>query len=252
VPLEPTFKRDEKNPLPEFAELRMEVLSDEGEFDVNCQLRFSSDEIDVVGRTFRVGIEEARLQLALEGCETVLGKDFGEALLAPVAHSETLTRETSTAASLGGSLDALGTPSGEIGASTSAAKNHVTQINQTRQSLPMTALPNAGWRIKSIQVVDGAGNPLDGTAMRGERLTRLKRRSGGNRVSVVAELQVKRSSITVKPTKGNRWGRMFSAASNKDAIVALILQRAMRREAASVPQQHENTVVVSRAAVTEE
>ncbi len=230
----------------------MEIVCDQEEFDLICQLRFSSEEIEVCGKNFRVGFEMARLQLGMEGCETVLGTDFGEAVLSPVDHTDALTRETTISAGVDGGTDGLGAPRGSMNMAMGRKRTHVRQTNQTRRTLPMTALPNAGWRVKSLSITEGSGDPLDGTAMRGERLTRIKRKSGGNRMSIVAELQVKRSSISVKPTKANRLGSLFGAANNKDAVVAMILQRAMRREAASVPQQNENTVVVSRAIVTEE
>ena len=63
--------------IQELAKLRLEIAPDAEDFDINCQLRFSAGEVCVSGREYTVGITEARLQLSLEGCETVIRDELG-------------------------------------------------------------------------------------------------------------------------------------------------------------------------------
>lgn len=250
---EPKFSKNESNPLTEFAELRLEVMPDQDDFNVSCQLRFSTAEVSFKDREYSVGITEARLQLQLEGCETVIGYDFGDEGLTAYTEetSSTVQKEIWGGVGVSVSLEGIAVPSLSVGAKAENKHEHTIQTNKIH--LPMKALPNGAWRVKSLSAKSKDAEVLDGTAMRGERLCRLRRKSGSNRLSLAAELQVRRSNIKVVPTKGNARGKMFSLKRNKDAVVAKVLEQAIRREASTIPQgQLENTVAVSKSEVTEE
>lgn len=249
---DPEFRKNEKNPLTELAELRLAVVPDGDEFDVRSQLRFSVAEVCLKDREYRVGISEARLQLYLEGWETALGCDFGDVEIAATSEETTVK----TQASAGGSLEAsshLGgqlSPKASLRGGASKTQNHMLQAN--RVHFPVVALPNNGWKVKAPPVGNSQRQSLEGSAMSGGSLCRLQKKSGGNRLSLAAELQVRRSNITVAPTKGNAWGKLFSLSNNKDAVVAKVLEKALQREASAIPQgSREGTVVVSKSEWTE-
>lgn len=245
---EPEFSRNELNPLTELAELRLAVVPDNGEFDVRSQLRFSTAEVCFKNREYRVGISEARLQLYLEGWETALGCDFGDIEIAPTTEETTVQTQASVGATVEvpAQLDGQMSPKAKLSGGVGKAKNQSLQTN--RVHYPMVALPNNAWKIKAPPAGNSDRPALEGSAISGEALCRLQKRSGGNRLSLTAELQVRRANITVSPTKGNAWGKVFSLSNNKDAVVAKVLERALRREASTIPQgAREGTVVVSKS-----
>ena len=72
-------------------------------------------------------------------------------------------------------------------------------------------------------------------------------------VAIVGEVQVSRKAIQVKAKGGNALSRIMSERQNKDAIVGLILQKAIRREAAaSLGNGNSSVVAISRCEVSEE
>ncbi|WP_428515011.1 hypothetical protein [Roseovarius sp.] len=249
----PKMNKVEQNPLSELAALRLAISPDGEDFEVACQLRFSTGEVSVSGREYTVGISEARLQLGLEGCETALGCDYGNSELAIVEEEKSVTTQAGASGAVGGALskDGIAIPSVAANAETGKVYNYT--ISGRKTLLPMTALPGNAWRIKVASTKPGEQPVLDGTAIDGERLCRLLRKEGGNRLSLAAELQVRRSKITVTPAKGNKVGKLFNLTRNKDAVVAKILEKVIRREASTIPQgEKENAVVAARTELTEE
>lgn len=250
--LEKRISKSELNPLTELAELRLSMNRGTSTYDVGCQLRFSSAELEFRNRDYLVGISEARLQLYLEGLETVLGEDFGDADLPTTEATRESTSETDLSVGLAFEADVNGPNKSGIATGMGASRRRSQTLRSTSALLPMVALPNAAWRVRNVE---GAGQDatLDGTAMRGQRLCRLQAKSGGNRTIVTAELQVRRSHLRVKPASGDKWGKRFSLIRNKDAVVGLVLQRAIRREAAAATgRELQKTVVVSKVEMLEE
>jgi hypothetical protein len=249
----PKFNRSSINPLTELTELRLSINPVENEFDLLCQLRFGTADVELEGRGYSVGITEARLQLSLEGCETTMGSDFGVANLSTGTEEKSRKLTASIGGSVGGSLgpEGLTAPSMNAKVGAEAVAAHILSVS--REMLPMTALPNNAWRIREASTGTGGHPTLCGSAMEGQRLCQLQRKEGGNRVSVSAELQIKRSSIAVSPSKGNTRGKLFSRRRNQDAVVAKVLERAIRREASSSSAgSYDGTVVASFSEITEE
>lgn len=247
------FKKVERNPLSELAKLRLETAPDAEDFDINCQLRFSAGEVCVSGREYTVGITEARLQLSLEGCETVMGCDYGSSGLPKLHEETTITTQAqiSGAAGVAASMDGIALPSLEAKAGAEKMYQHVVQ--QSNTVLPMVALSGDAWRIKRTESSGKNGDFLEGSAIDGHRLCRVARKAGGNRLGIVAELQVRRSKISVNPTKGNRIGKLFSVTRNKDAVVAKVLEKALRREASSsIRNSSTKAVAAARTELLEE
>ncbi len=250
---EANFKKVERNPLQELAKLRLEIAPAAEDFDINCQLRFSAGEVCVSGREYTVGITEARLQLSLEGCETVMGCDYGNSELPKLHEESTITTQAqiSGAAGVAPSMDGIALPSIEAKAGAERMYQHV--VKQSNTVLPMVALSGDAWRIKRTESSGKGGDFLEGSAIDGHRLCRVARKAGGNRLGIVAELQVRRSKIWVKPTKGNRMGKLFSVTRNKDAVVAKVLEKALRREASSsIRNSSTKAVAAARTELLEE
>jgi hypothetical protein len=112
---------------------------------------------------------------------------------------------------------------------------------------PVTPLPGNAWKVEASSVDGSRPKPLEGTAPRGERLCSLQKQSGSNRSTISAELQVRKSKISVEPTKGNKWGKRFSILRNKDAIVAKVLEKAFSRETGlATNRSFDSSVVASK------
>ena len=250
---EPKFKKSELNPLTQLSQLRMAIAPDDDGYGVACQMRFSTGDVSFSGRENTVGITEARLQLALEGCETALGCDFGNVDLQVVDEEEMATSEANYSGDIkaGVSCDGIELPSASVRAKGEKQHRKVRRSNKTL--LPMTAVPTDAWKVKVVSANTKENLVLDGAAIDGQRLCKLQRKEGGNRMHLSAELQVRRSSISVVPRKGDIVGKLFSVKRNKDAVIAKVLERAIRREASSIRHsQTESTVVASKAELTEE
>jgi hypothetical protein len=248
----PKIKSSYQNLLDELSELRLAIAPCDDSFDVTCRLRFASTDVELHGRSYTVGISEARLQLSLEGCETAIGYDYGAAELASGSEERSSSNQSQVGGQAGGSisLDGLAIPSASVKAAAEAAFTHA--ISMKRELLPMTALTNNAWRVRDVFSKSG-GAPLEGSAMEGQRLCRLQRKEGGNRLNVSAELQVKRRAISVNPSKGDKRGKLFSLSRNKDAVVAKVLEKAIRREASTMSRNTpDDTIVASTAELTEE
>lgn len=249
----PRFKNSRQNFIAELSELRLAITQADEVFDLACLLRFGATDVDLHGSCYSVGITEARLQLSLEGCETCMGSDYGVAGLASAIEEQTSKTQMTFEGRGGGSIGADGTalPSVSIGAGGVAVNTRT--VSATKDLLPVTALPNNMWRIRSADAALGKGSVLEGSAMDGDRLCRIQRKDGGNRLGVSAELQVRRNAISVKPAKGSSLGKRFSLRRNQDAIVAKVLEKAIRREAAAGSDRtRDGTIVASIAEVSEE
>ena len=228
----------------------MEIVPNEEDkenLDLVCLARFATTEIEFSSRTYRVGITQARLQLYLDGWQQKLGKDLGDCGIPTVEATSKRVNETS----IHGNVDAAAKTSGaaqgglETGASKKAIKTETLRSTATIQ--PVTVLPNGAWRIQANDIDKSENRQLEGSAIAGERLCVLQKRDGSNRSRVIGELQVRRSKISIQPTKGNRLGKAISLLRNKDSIVAKILENALTREAEQATDRRiETTVVASK------
>ncbi|QFT97392.1 hypothetical protein FIU85_08770 [Roseovarius sp. THAF8] len=252
ITLTENFKKRETNPLTDLSGLSMELRPNGEELDVHCQLRFATDEIEFSSRAYVVGIRQARLQLYLEGWDKKIGADYGDLKIPTVERSSKSVQETCTSGEIGGggaasiAGDGMPTGSGQVGVTGNVKKSwkEALESEYNQEIPPITSLPNNAWQIKVMH--DGSPDtPLEGTALSGERLCILSRTQGSNQSHVTAELQVRRSQITVRPSKGNKWGKMFSLSRNKDAIIAKVLEKAIKREAEGATARSLDAVVVA-------
>ena len=230
---EASFKTEDKNTLTELSELRFDVEELEQAFGLNCRLRFGIMQYQHNDRQYEVGVSRAFLRLNLEGCETTLDEAFGESNLEAVVEYNSAETETTVGVSGGAGLNSQGSVDGAA-AIRGAASGKVTQKREkSKTHLPVVARPNNCWEVNPAEVIGRADASIVGTAIPSGRLCVLRRKKGGNRMSVIAEVQVAKSAIKVSACRGNKIGKTFSEWQNKDAIVSQILKRAIQREAAA-------------------
>lgn len=246
------FEGKPKNPLTELSELRLEVLPGDDLFSVKCLLKLGVMHLEHGGNQFDIGASRTVLRLWLEGCETEIGSNFAEHSLPAVEETNTAIDSKSAKANLKiMTLGSKGThcdAAGELGVGGSVTNERT----QSQINFPVRGLPGDAWEVRAQSVGKGAGSMIQGTAIRGERLCILRRVSGGNRMALTAELQVRKSDLEVTQHGGNKLGRAFGSRHNRDALIGIIVGRAMEREVAisgGLPQPE--TIVVSKCEMNE-
>lgn len=245
------FKINDKNSLSELSELRFEIEELEQNFGLNCRLRFGTMLYQHNEREYEIGINRAFLRLNLEGCETTLDDAFGESELEVVEEVETSEMEAELGMSGGGGIDVIGKPVGSVSGHGAAGVKASKTRAKSKKLLPVVAKPNNSWEVRPDTVVGKTSDCIDGTAVPNTRLCVLRRKRGGNRMSVIAEVQVAKSAIKVTASHGNKMGKTLSEWRSKDVIVSQILKRAVQREAAN-PTTSTAVVAISRCEIAEE
>lgn len=253
------FKKSETNPLTDLSGMSMELRQNGEELELHCQLRFATDEIQFRSRAYTVGIRQARLQLYLEGWDKKIGEDYGDVKIPTVEMSSKTVQETCASGEVGGggaaSIKGEGIPTGAVQLTVAGKLQRGSKAileSEYNQSIPpITALPNNAWKIES-RLDEGPDAPLVGTALSGERLCALSKKHGSNQSYITAELQVRRSAISVHAAAGNSWGKRFSLSRNKDAIVAKVLEKAIKREAEGATARSLEALVVASKVEFEE
>lgn len=249
---DPKFETNGKNPLTELSELRFEFKQDGADFDLLCLLRFGKMRYEHNGREYEVGVGQAHLRLSLEGCEKKLGSDFGDSVLEAVCEEDGIEEQATIQAGFDSRVSTEVNPSANVNLGANAASLRRRQRTQTKTHLPVVAEPNNSWRVQPRTVTDLPAETIEGTAIPSASICRLKRSDGGNRMSVVGEVNVSKSAIKVASTSGNRLGRIMSEWGNKDAIVSQILKRALQREAnTGTSTNYRSVVAISRYEISE-
>jgi hypothetical protein len=250
---EVNFKSNDKNPLTELSELRLEVEQDQQDFAVKCLLRFGKMLFEYKDREYEIGLSRAHLRLALEGCKTAMGSAYGENVLEHVEEEAELEIQTSIGFDAAGGADADVGAIATTNAHAHASRSQNQKRSQVKRHLPVMARPNDSWEVKAQSVAEKSEKTIEGTAIPSQRLCVLQRKQGGNRISVVGEVHVSKTAVKVSATGGNFVGKSFSELLNKDAIVSLILKRAVQREASTyLGDRTASTVAVSQCEVWEE
>ncbi len=247
------FNVHDNNPLAELSELRFEIKPNGQDFDLTCQLRIGKMPFDHRGREYNVGLTHAKLCLTLEGCETALGSAFGENPLNEVVEEDRFEAEARVGADISAGVKTNSNMNAEASIGVEAKGQRSRSLTQNMVHLPVTARPNDSWEVRPIGVIGKAGDTIEGTAIPNAKLAVIRRKQGGNRMTVIGELQVSKSSIKVSAVGGNTMSKSFNQWQNKDSIVALVLKKALQREAiSSFSTRSNSTVAVSRCDVLEE
>lgn len=247
------FKPSSQNPLTEISELRLELEKNDLAFDVVCRLRFGKMEYEHKDREYEIGVSKAYLRLTLEGCETALNGAFGESIIPSILEEERIENKGSANAGLGASarLDKSVDGSFDLNADVSRERTHIVKRSQIH--LPVTAKPNNSWEIKPKEISGKTENLIDGTAVPDSKLCSIKRKQGGNRISLLGEVQVTKSSLKVRLKGGNFLNKALLESQNRDAIVSQVIRKAIEREASNSDRTNKNSIIViSRSEVLED
>lgn len=246
------FRIDGRNPLTELSELRFDYSVSEDELSLKCRLILGIMKLCYNKRDYEVGVVHAFLRLNLEGCETTLHPLYGEEVLGEMIEDTSSHIDATLTGTAALSLKSEMNLGAELGASVSASNIQTTRRSQSRKRLPVKALPNSTWEILSLDLNNIGDKPIEGTVIPSAILCRIRLRDGGNRLSILGEVQVSKKALKVMPKGGNRVSKGFSEWQNKDVIVGLILQKAIRREASSsVGGETDSFVAVSRCEISE-
>ncbi len=247
------FKTNDKNPLTELSGLRFNITQGETGFDLSCQMMFGKMTYEHGHRQYEIGVVRAHLRLTLEGCETALGKLFGETVLVPVAEEDCIESQEFAGIGISSGVNAASGVSAAVNANASTQGTRSRKSSQSKLHLPVTALPNDSWEVKPLSVTGKIQGVIEGTAIPNERLCILQRKLGGNRIAVIGEVQVSKRDIKVSAKGGNKTFKAITEWKNKDVIIGQILKLAVQREAAtSISRQTNSTVAISRSEVLEQ
>lgn len=245
------YKKTAESFLPEMSELGLELIESGDETHVICVARFATMTYLHEKRSYEVGLLHSNLVLTLEGCDAKVEASFGE-LTSPDATVEQVTESTAAySVEAGVSSDATGTVDvlGNAAATKSARASEITRRVQSYGSV--IRRPNNRWQIRPPLVNSKDPRVLDGTPIPGKYLCGLTRKREANRVSVLGEIVAAKRDFRVK-AEGNRTGAYFAELRNKDAVVAQILLKAVRREASMSGRGDDAFVTISRCHVEEE
>lgn len=250
---DPTYKPNAKNPLTDLSELRLQIENIEDRLSLRCQLKFGVMRLDHDGFHFEVGLSRAVLRLALEGCETKMGSNFAERHLEAVTETETSKSSSSWGVNVEAGFSELSNPKLELRGHGAIGSEweRIQSKNGFRHAV--RALPNDGWEVSAQTIGTKSNTMIEGTALSGDVLCELQQLSGGNRLSVVGELQASKRTINVVAKGGNVVGRNLLRRENRDAVLGIIVGKALEREAVQVGVgQHDTHLVASRCEVGEE
>ncbi|MEM9358774.1 MAG: hypothetical protein AAGB04_21545 [Pseudomonadota bacterium] len=182
-----------------------------------------------------------------------MGSSFAERKLEPVEETETLRRSRGWEFDGKAEINDQSSPDFKvgIGASLSSAWDHIRQKNQFEH--PVRSLPNDGWEVTAKTVKGREDTMIDGTALAGDELCKLEPILGGNRLTVVGELQANKRAVQVVAKGGNPIGRTLLGRGNREAILGILLSHVLEREAGQAGiSQHDTAMVVSKSQVSEE
>lgn len=243
------FNIRDANPLTELSEIRFDVSQVEEIFELRCRLRFGRMHYEYKDREFEVGVSRAFLRLSLEGCESTLDSSYGENVLNSVVDNTSADTKLAAGANITGNV----TSGVGVGAGVGASAEVRHSSSQSSIRLPVKALPNNSWEVEPQKVTGEASTIIEGTAIPGEVLCKLRRKQGGNRLAIIGEVQVSKNSVKVTSKGGNRLLKSMTEWQNKDAIVSQILRKAIQREASGVlSARSTSSVVIARCEAYEE
>lgn len=240
------------NPLAELSEFRLDYEVDDGKLDLLCRLGFATMSYFHDGTQFEIGVSHAFLRLTLEGCETTVDKRYGDSLLAPVIQEGLIEKKSSVGLEATSGLSQETVPGFSAGVKANSEAARSQKFSQSLVHSPVRSRPNNSWEIQPVKLAGSPEEVIEGTAIPGERLCSVRRRSGGNRLSVIGEVHVAKSKFSVKAKGGNRLGRTMTEWRNKDAVVGQLLKKAIQREVASNNSADGEFVAISRCEIVEE
>ncbi len=259
----PRFKRQVANPLTEISELQVFVDTreeEDGVLIVSSDVRIASVVGDIGGRDFKYGPRRASLRFVISGCEATRGARFNDSPPEPMEISEVLreaiTNEKSTglhaAAGIGASLQGTAASfglNGEIGSKATS----VAQLERTSSARKLSKFvksrPNLRWEFEPRNGDDPASF-LDDTYLAQHEMFSAEVSHGANKVSVDGLLYCRKRDFSIIAVEKKR-GDGFTQSKNREAIMNLVLQKALKEAEVSTGLLGEEYIVLSKCTVSD-
>jgi len=254
------FRGVSQNPLTELSELRVKVepCSGDAGLSVSASLKFDSMSLNHRGTEFQVGVSRAFLGMKLSGCEARMGTVFREDPIPSVTQTETFGQ---TGSSQIGGTASVSTSSNQLDskivvdaglnaeATSKGEHNIVRQQNSTDPAI--RSLPNNRWEVR---VPTPANNKVwvKGTILSNQELCKVDQLSHGNRIAVIAEVITRKTDLEVD-TRANKMMRRLALYNNREAVIGIVVCKALRREVAKEDMQsNEQWISIARCEIEEE
>jgi hypothetical protein len=234
-----SIDRKVENPLPFLSELDMhcDFAEDDRAFGLNVHVRICPALNEVGGRDFKFGPVRAYLKINLSGAEPGDAVRYNDSLPEPAEVVETDLREkntgraTNSEASLSGDTDPTGLlPS--AGARLSYTRENSNVSKQTtatttrRTNKLIKARPGLRWEIESRNSADPDAF-LDDTYANGQRFLNANVRDGANGIAAESLLYCRKKDFAVVAVN-KKVSDGFLHARNKEAVMALVLVKAIK------------------------
>lgn len=257
------FKRNAVNALAEIAELQIHVDADENtpsRLTVSTDVRIAPGTESLRGRDFKYGPRRAILAFSVSGCEVPRGPRYNDAPPVPLEIEETL-RETITkekASSLNASVSMDASPEEAkgrflAGGAAEAKAQTVKQIERKsavkKLSKFVKSRPNLRWEFESRIAADPSSF-LDDTYLADEPMFSTIISEGANQVSVEGLLYCRKSDFSIVAT-GKKMGDSFFQPRNREAIMSLVIQKAIKDACVNAGLLGEEYIVLSTCNVTD-
>lgn len=246
-----THSLKHNNPLGEFSELRSRLEKNDEYLDLFATVKFGLMRINLDDCDYILGASRAYLAIQTSGLEISMGTVLGEAPFEPWVETEEHSKVSQKSGSIGASVRASDVGSsanldGSAEAGTTGSRKK--SLKRETKKLPVKSLPGNRWEISDADI-SGNKRQMEGTALSNEMICKLVEESKSNQASLSLDLYVRKIDLVVT-AEGNKLARRFKLLKNKEAVIGLVAQKALRREIAREDfGQNEKTMVVSRTEV---
>lgn len=258
------FKRQVANPLTEISELQVYVDATEGEervLHVSSEVRIAPAIGEITGRDFKYGPRRASLKFHISGCEAANRARFNDMPLETVEISEVrreaINNDKSASLTVGGKIESnyLGlVPSGELKSALQINTSSATQLERTITTKKLSKFvkprPNLRWDFEPRNSVDPASF-LDDTFISQHNMFSAEVSAGANQVCVDGLLYCRKCDFGIVAIE-KKFGDGFFQSTNREAIMNLVLQKALKEAEISAGLLGEEFIVLSKCSVSDE
>ena len=257
------FKPQSANPLTEISELGVFVDIGQGEaadLTVCADVRISPVLESIKGRDFKYGPNRALLSFQISGCEAERGARYNDTPPEPSEvtelQRESVMKERTGSIGVGTSLEAspevangrLSAAGGcELTAKTVAHSEKTT--SSRRLSKFVKARPNLRWEFTSRNSPDSSSF-LDDTYLTNHPMFAAKVSEGANQVSVDGMLYCRKGDFSIVAV-GRKMGDGLFQSRNREAIMNLVIQKAVKDAEITAGLLGEPYIVLSRCKVVD-
>jgi hypothetical protein len=253
--IEHKFHGEPENPFTELSELRIKVESDKfgTKFSLRGSLKMDAMNYDHNGIDYIIGVSVATLALSLSGLRATEGTHYGEQRLddALELKEHQVANKSGTTADIKLASTAAAAPEAMGSLALSSGTESVSQFNRkmNRAILAVKSLPSDRWKISVPRVIDQI-EWISGSAFIDDLICEMDSTPVNTSRSVEANLMIRKMDIEVSARSGNKAMRTLRVFRNKEAILAQIAAKAIKRQSAvNNLAADEKVIVISRHAL---